>query len=144
MQFDTVCIMAKGLVAFQGGVQEAFSFWEDQGYTCPANYNPCEYFLCTLRINRNRKEECAKKNEKILARFQETSMFKEIEKLSHRRRWKTIAMSRLERQLFHDRPPYRASVGCQIYWLLKRELSATFRAFFPFYGRLLLTIVISG
>ncbi|CAG7711907.1 unnamed protein product [Allacma fusca] len=143
MQFDTVCIMTKGLVAFQGGIQEAITFWEEQGYTCPVNYNPCEFFLLTLRINPYEKEECDERNDKIVYQFKRTQLFKDLETLAHRRRWKTVAMSGLEDRLFRHRSRYRAGVCIQIVWLLKRELSVTFRAFFPFFGRLLLTIILA-
>ena len=45
-----VLILAEGSVGFMGSAENALQFFDGIGFTCPANYNPADFFIQTLAI----------------------------------------------------------------------------------------------
>ena len=43
--FDRLMLLSLGHVIYNGKGSEAIQYFTQQGYPCPQNYNPCEYFL---------------------------------------------------------------------------------------------------
>ena len=43
--FDQLLLISLGNVVYSGAGSEAIEYFADQGYLCPHNYNPSEYFL---------------------------------------------------------------------------------------------------
>lgn len=46
--FDQVMLLAEGRVAFMGPPADAVTFFEQQGYSCPASYNPADFLIGVL------------------------------------------------------------------------------------------------
>ncbi|XP_058444348.1 protein scarlet [Malaya genurostris] len=46
--FDQVMLLADGRVAYAGKPNDALVFFEQQGYSCPSNYNPAEFLIGVL------------------------------------------------------------------------------------------------
>jgi ABC-type multidrug transport system ATPase subunit len=59
--FDKICFVTEGRLAFFGDRNQAYTFFAQQGYKCPSNYNPAEYYIKTLSISPFDKKNCLKK-----------------------------------------------------------------------------------
>lgn len=61
--FDKVCLIAEGRLAYLGDRQNAYEFFDSQGYKCPAKYNIAEYFIKILSISPLKRDEDIQKVE---------------------------------------------------------------------------------
>ena len=50
--------MAEGRLAFIGDLCKAPEFFTNQGFCCPKNYNPADFYIKTLAISPLSREEC--------------------------------------------------------------------------------------
>lgn len=70
-KFDRVCFVSEGRMMFLGDRVQAQEFFDSQGYRCPSNYNPAEFYIKTLSISPFAKEVCL---EKINVSVKKTSL----------------------------------------------------------------------
>ncbi len=56
--FDRLLLMTEGRTAFLGNLILANDFFKSQGFECPNNYNPSDFFIKTLAITPEEKEKC--------------------------------------------------------------------------------------
>ncbi|XP_049938063.1 protein white-like isoform X2 [Schistocerca serialis cubense] len=68
--FDRLLLIAEGRVAFQGTPDEALAFFSSMGATCPAGYNPADFFLHLLAVVPEKEEECRSTIELLCDNFQ--------------------------------------------------------------------------
>ncbi len=47
-KFDRLCLLADGRLAFFGDLDQAYSFFTQQGYPVPINFNPADHYINTL------------------------------------------------------------------------------------------------
>ena len=71
--FDSLYLMAEGRLAYCGALNSAFDFFSSQGYTCPPNYNPADYYINTLAISPFDKEKCKERVKSICEGFEKSS-----------------------------------------------------------------------
>ena len=50
MYYFRICLLADGKLAFLGTTPEAITFFEEQGFPLPENFNPADHFISTLAI----------------------------------------------------------------------------------------------
>ena len=67
--FDRVLLMAEGRVAFLGSTSDCLAFFAQNGYTCPPNYNPSDFYIQTLAIQPGREEECKVRVSEVCDKF---------------------------------------------------------------------------
>ncbi|KAK3582003.1 hypothetical protein CHS0354_030955 [Potamilus streckersoni] len=77
--FDQVLVMAEGRVAYMGSSPDALEFFKQQGYLCPVNYNPADYYIMTLAVVPGRESECRDRVEKICDGFKHSEFDQKIE-----------------------------------------------------------------
>lgn len=59
--FDNICFLSEGRLAFKGGQQDAYKFFQSQGFKCPDKYNPGDFYIKTLSITPHEKEKSLEK-----------------------------------------------------------------------------------
>ncbi|XP_049837353.1 protein white-like [Schistocerca gregaria] len=68
--FDRLLLIAEGRVAFQGTPDQALAFFSSMGATCPAGYNPADFFLHLLAVVPDKEAECRSTIELLCDNFQ--------------------------------------------------------------------------
>ena len=58
-------LLAKGRVAYLGTTKGAADFFSNQGYTCPAQYNPSDFYINTLAVVPGKEDESHERIKKI-------------------------------------------------------------------------------
>jgi len=58
--FDSILFLAEGRTAYLGDPRNALHFFKKNGYICPSNYNPADYFVQTLAVVPGKEETCRK------------------------------------------------------------------------------------
>ena len=58
--FDKLMLITEGRLAFIGDKTAANEFFSSQGYCCPLNYNPADFYIKTLAISPFDKENSIK------------------------------------------------------------------------------------
>ncbi|KAL5006506.1 hypothetical protein ScPMuIL_015312 [Solemya velum] len=71
--FDRILLIADGKVAYTGSALDALTFFAEQGYRCPSNCNPADYFIQALAVIPGEEEECNRRLEIICDGFQKNS-----------------------------------------------------------------------
>ena len=56
--FDKISFMCEGRMAYVGHRADVSSFFELQGYKCPENYSPPDFFIKTLSISPLDRKNC--------------------------------------------------------------------------------------
>lgn len=59
--FDSVYLMAEGRLAYTGSLVSTPDFFKSQGFVCPVNYNPADFYIQTLAISPNDRDGCKEK-----------------------------------------------------------------------------------
>jgi len=67
--FDRILLMAEGRVAFLGSRDAAYEYFKTQGFECPYNFNPADFYILTLAIVPGLEEERKKRVEAICDQF---------------------------------------------------------------------------
>ncbi|XP_054160831.1 protein white-like [Oppia nitens] len=67
--FEQLLLIADGRVAFMGNIDEANNFFSSIGYTCPTNFNPCDYYIQQLAKIPGKEIECKTKTDEICDKF---------------------------------------------------------------------------
>ncbi len=61
--------MAEGRTAYLGNLTLANEFFKNQGFACPINCNPSDYFIKTLAITPGEKEKCQERVKVCICNF---------------------------------------------------------------------------
>ena len=56
-----MCLLAEGRVVFMGPSIEAMTYFSQIGYPVPNLYNPADFYIQTLAIEPNDRENCLQK-----------------------------------------------------------------------------------
>ncbi|XP_071156888.1 protein white-like [Mytilus edulis] len=78
--FDQLLLLAEGRTAYMGPAKEGLDFFKEQGYACPVNYNPADYFIMTMAILPDQLDNCRKRVEKICDAFSKSKHAVELTK----------------------------------------------------------------
>ena len=49
-KFDRLLLMAEGRLAYLGPLKDANTFFASQGFACPRNYNPADFYIQNLAM----------------------------------------------------------------------------------------------
>nr|UOU03360.1 ATP-binding cassette subfamily G-like 10 [Brachionus rubens] len=119
--FDRFCLLSEGRLAFNGLMDKSYSFFESQGYKCPVNYNPADYYIKTVAYVPSDRENSLARINKICEGFENSNLkkdlFNQIEEVTESN---SIDFS----QEFE----YKASFMTQMYWLLWRNVIVSLRS----------------
>nr|QER78515.1 ATP-binding cassette transporter [Diaphorina citri] len=63
--FDSIVIMAESRTAFIGNAKETIQFLKTQGYECPMNYNPADFFIKILAVTPDDEQNSHKRIKRI-------------------------------------------------------------------------------
>ncbi|XP_049807634.1 protein white-like [Schistocerca nitens] len=77
--FDKLLLMAEGRVAFLGTADEALAFFRGMGASCPANYNPADFFVQLLAVVPGREDACRQTVELVCDAFARSEIGQRIE-----------------------------------------------------------------
>ena len=55
--FDKVCLISEGRLAYIGDRLKAISFFDSQGFKCPEDYNPADYFIKILSVTETNRQK---------------------------------------------------------------------------------------
>ncbi|CAG0883457.1 unnamed protein product [Cyprideis torosa] len=67
--FDRLLLLADGRTAFLGDTHGAAAFFREQGFNCPQNYNPADFYINTLAIDPGDEEISKARVRKICDAF---------------------------------------------------------------------------
>lgn len=56
-KFDRLLLMAEGRLAYTGDLKECSGFFASNGFTCPSNYNPADFYIQYLALVPSNREE---------------------------------------------------------------------------------------
>ncbi|XP_074659151.1 protein white-like isoform X2 [Tubulanus polymorphus] len=145
--FDRLLLMAEGRVVYLGPAAKASGYFKKNGFVCPMNYNPADYYVHTLAIVPGREEECRKKVDKFFNDYETSDLFNEvmddIENVTNAATTEGDFLIEDEEEAFSDRSRYKASFWWQFYAVFWRSWVGTYRDVYVFNTRLIQTIVIS-
>jgi ABC-type multidrug transport system ATPase subunit len=117
--FDQVLLLTEGRVAFFGDPDDAIEFFAEQGYKCPANYNPADYLIGVLSTEYGQSERAAQRTSARIC-----DMFAVSEAAQHRDLLVNLEMHmyesgvyRIEDELSTFKPPLFLTT---LYWLVWR------------------------
>ncbi|OXA64289.1 Protein white [Folsomia candida] len=79
--FDRLLLMSEGRTAFIGDCADSLTFFSNEGYACPMNYNPADYFIFTLAIRPGNEEACLKRSGNICNDFVNTQTAHDLNNL---------------------------------------------------------------
>lgn len=120
--FDTLYLMAEGRLAYSGPLNSAFDFFTSQGFICPSNFNPAEFYINKLAISPFKREECIATVKKICEGFDKSTyreqMRDDIESIKKD--------SNIEERKF-KRNKYNVGSFSQLKWLMWRDSKNTYR-----------------
>ena len=55
--FDNIYLLSEGRLAFAGKRTNAYHFFATQGYLCPNDFNPADFFIKTLSVSPFEREK---------------------------------------------------------------------------------------
>jgi len=81
--FDDITLLSEGRVIFTGPVSDMVGYFASQGYPCPNNINPAEFYVDLVSIDLSSPEAEEQSRERILTlaeAFQHSSYFEYVQK----------------------------------------------------------------
>ncbi|XP_044009631.1 protein scarlet-like isoform X1 [Aphidius gifuensis] len=78
-KFHRIILVADGRIAFAGTRDQALQFFAKQGYKCPSNFNPADYFVATLAIAPRDEDSSRRTAQRICDAFLTSDSCKEID-----------------------------------------------------------------
>jgi hypothetical protein len=117
-------LIAEGRLAYIGALNAANDFFASQGFTCPSNYNPADYFIKTLAIEPANIEVCQERVRVICDSFA-TSTFNDD--LSHDISSTGQNATQSEFSIGDKSSAYKSGFFTQMYWLIWRSYLSNIR-----------------
>ncbi|XP_044734552.1 protein scarlet [Chrysoperla carnea] len=77
--FDQLILLTEGRIAFMGHSEQALDFFEKQGYECPKNYNPSDFFIKIIATTPGSEEASKTSIRKICDQYAVSEAAKEVE-----------------------------------------------------------------
>ena len=115
--FDRILLMAEGRTAFLGPIKEAPPFFSAQGYLCPANYNPSDFYIFTLAVIPGQQDKCREKVNQICGAYDSSEFRKRVDHIIKHQHY---ASNRSESLLIRKKnTPYKAGWFTQfgaVFW----------------------------
>ncbi|OXA56819.1 protein white isoform X2 [Folsomia candida] len=140
--FDRVLLMAEGRSAFLGDAKEAVEFFKLQGYPCPPNYNPADFFIQTLAIQSGIEEECLKNVRQICNSFDSSDTARAIKTSVEEIPPQNVEFFEMQAAM-KSRSPYKASWVAQFRAVLWRSWMSMIKEPMVIRVRLIQTLVIA-
>ncbi|XP_071108651.1 protein white-like [Haliotis cracherodii] len=142
--FSQVLLLAEGRTAFLGASQDAFELFASQGFPCPRNFNPADFYVLTLAIVPGKEQEsfdkvqsmCDAFRDSELTRIMSTDIMETSQKLRR-------ASSVVFEEAFDNEDRYDTSWFNQFSVVLWRSWISLFRDVVLFRVRVMQTVVIS-
>ena len=131
--FDRILLMADGRTAFLGPVDDALPFFSSQGFPCPPNYNPADFFIHTLATEPGQEMESKMKNKNICDAYKMSMARREISETVQANRVPNFIvqtkMSPVKEFLLSkmEKSPYKASWNAQFRAVLWRSVISVYR-----------------
>lgn len=136
-KFNTLCLLAEGRLTYLGPAKDAINYFSSIGYHMPNMYNPADFFIHTLAIEPNNREECLEKvkviNDKWSQNPLNAAMLENIK----------VVETESVRDNSKKRYEYTASFPVQLRWLFWRTAISDLRNPQATKVLLLQTIIIS-
>jgi ATP-binding cassette, subfamily G (WHITE), eye pigment precursor transporter len=124
--FDQVLLLSEGRIAFFGSPDDALDFFAENGYKCPASYNPADFLIGVLSTEHGPYERNSQRTSMRIC-----DMFAVSEASQQRDLLVNLEMHmfesgvyRVEDELSSFRPPMGITT---MYWLVWRFLLTVFR-----------------
>nr|QNH67901.1 ATP-binding cassette transporter subfamily G-like protein 2 [Brachionus rotundiformis] len=147
-EFDKLCLLAEGRLAYHGSLPGAAEFFQSQGLILPPNFNPADFYIRQLAILPTNREECLVKVNKICDNFAKSSQKDEI---------RSSIESSLNEKTLNDTNDsnrgnvctrfmcknYKTNFFIQLSWLLWRNSLGILREPFTFKIQVFQTIIVS-
>ncbi|EFX84423.1 ABC protein, subfamily ABCG [Daphnia pulex] len=126
--FDRLVLLAEGRIAYQGSSSGALGFFESMGYTCPATYNPADFYVQTLAVIPGLEDTSRSTVRAICDRFIVTSTAKQIDLLIQYET--SLGQEMLELSTKNGHQPvglHQARWTIQFLWLVWRAFVDSYR-----------------
>jgi hypothetical protein len=127
--------MADGRTAFLGPVDDALPFFSSQGFPCPLNYNPADFFIHTLATEPGQEMESKMKNKSICDAYKMSMASRHVSEIVQANRVPNFIVQ-MERNPVKEFPisrpnmgksPYKASWIAQFRAVLWRSIISVYR-----------------
>ncbi|XP_067649104.1 protein white-like [Haliotis asinina] len=145
--FDQLLLLSEGRVAFMGSSSDALRFFESQGYSCPRNFNPADFYIHVLAGHSGEEGSCRDKVEKLCDAFRGSDichqMTDNINDICRDVSENTALSVIIEDTNGNGRDRYHTSWIRQLTTLLWRSVICVYRDASLFSARLIQTVVVS-
>ncbi|XP_014665849.1 PREDICTED: protein white-like [Priapulus caudatus] len=127
--FDSVLFITEGRTAFLGSRKEALSFFHSQGYPCPSDYNPADFFIHNLSIRPGKEDGCKESTRYICNAFEASELNERImNQISNAEfRGDNYSMAEVQDEFLAKSRRYKAGWCRQLSLLLWRSCSTHLR-----------------
>jgi ABC-type multidrug transport system ATPase subunit len=122
--FDRILLMADGRTAFLGPVGDALPFFSDQGFPCPSNYNPAEFYIQNLATVPGKELESKEKRKRICDAYDASETSQRLLEIIKANRLPSASNKLINST---DKSPYKASLFDQFRAVLWRSVISVFR-----------------
>ncbi|XP_054160832.1 protein white-like [Oppia nitens] len=107
--FEQLLLIADGRVAFMGKIDDAYNFFSTIGYTCPTNFNPCDYYIEQLAVIPGKEIECKNKIDEICNKFTEYSSGTDLKPSIANNSFQSLLTKKSFPDILTDAPKYRSN-----------------------------------
>ena len=118
--FDRILLMTEGQVAFLGNTADALDFFSSQGFRCPPNYNPADFFIATLAVVPGHESACKHKGQLICDSYEKSKFRHQIDKIVNQEHYSNGKLH-LSKKRNGTSSPYKASWMDQFRAVLQRS-----------------------
>jgi hypothetical protein len=123
--FDKICFMSEGRMAYIGHRRDVYNFFETQGYVCPENYSPPDFYIKTLSISPFDRENCKTTVNKIVNAFEASKDYEELITEINSSTLSKFDISTIDSNSGNQ--SFKANALVQIQWLVWRNMIDSFR-----------------
>ncbi|XP_071102104.1 protein white-like [Haliotis cracherodii] len=143
--FDQLLLLSEGRKAFMGSSSDALNFFESQGYSCPRNFNPADFYVHALAVRAEGEGQRRDKVEKLCNAFCQSDTYHQLTDTIT-----DICKDALENRALsiivedgNKRDRYRASWIRQLTILLWRSWTCVYRDVALFRTRVIQTVIVA-
>nr|QUF59465.1 ATP-binding cassette transporter Abcg-like1-1 [Brachionus angularis] len=137
-KFDHLCLLAEGRLAYFGSNKQAEQYFSRLGYRVPELYNPADFYIQTLAISPNDRENSLLKVQQITDSFLQSQEYANMYSDIY-----SVENNPIEFQDNQIPPKYNTGILSQLYWLLWRQHKVDMRNPLATKVLILQTLVIS-
>ncbi|CAF0898548.1 unnamed protein product [Brachionus calyciflorus] len=147
-EFDTLCLLSEGRLAFFGSIFDASVFFKNQGMELPPNYNPADFYIRKLAVIPSDREKCLKNVLKICDGFSNSEFKSRINstiKYINNEKYSQETKAKLENEIVlrSKKSRDKSNFFTQLGWLLWRNSMGIIREPFTFKIQVFQTLIVS-